>query len=327
MKGKLFAIVIQIVIVLIIIILITFIIRESERYKLRKRISKYTINKNNNNISIYDKVISNYNNVLKKLRTPIKKVLPTLVKRYDKYVIGEGCGEDIITNKFVLALIITVLYIIVSIFKKVKISLLFILLVFIIGFYIYDIILIIIKKIRCKTIDNDMLRAVIIMNNAFKSGKSTIQAVKIVSEKLDGTLKYEFKKIYSEMCYGLTIESAFDRFSKRVKVESSVYISSSLITLSKTGGNIVKVFDYIEKTLYDKKKLESELKSTTMVSNLVVKILMIIPLVNVFLLYILNPSYFSPLFESPLGYFVIFIIVMLFTIYVIVLNRMLKVKY
>ena len=74
-------------------------------------------------------------------------------------------------------------------------------------------------------------------------------------------------------------------------------------------------------------KLESELKSTTMVSNLVVKILMIIPLVNVFLLYILNPSYFSPLFESPLGYFVIFIIVMLFTIYVIVLNRMLKVKY
>ena len=214
-----------------------------------------------------------------------------------------------------------------SIFKKVKISLLFILLVFIIGFYVYDLILIIVKKIRYKTIDNDMLRAVIIMNNAFKSGKSTIQAVKIVSEKLDGTLKYEFKKIYSEMCYGLTIESAFDRFSKRVKVESSVYISSSLITLSKTGGNIVKVFDSIEKTLYDKKKLESELKSTTMVSNLVVKILMIIPLVNVFLLYILNPSYFSPLFESPLGYFVIFIIVMLFTIYVIVLNRMLKVKY
>ena len=36
MKSKLFAIVIQIVIVLIIIILITFIIRESERYKLRK---------------------------------------------------------------------------------------------------------------------------------------------------------------------------------------------------------------------------------------------------------------------------------------------------
>ena len=59
MKSELFAIVIQIVMVFLIIILITFIIRESERYKLRKRISKYTINKNNNNVSIYDKVISN----------------------------------------------------------------------------------------------------------------------------------------------------------------------------------------------------------------------------------------------------------------------------
>ena len=142
MKSELFAIVIQIVMVFLIIILITFIIRESERYKLRKRISKYTINKNNNNVSIYDKVISNYNNILKKLRTPIKKILPTLAKRYDKYIIGEGCGEDIIVNKFVLALAITILYIIVSIFKKVKISLLFILLVFIIGFYIYDIMMI-----------------------------------------------------------------------------------------------------------------------------------------------------------------------------------------
>ena len=35
-----------------------------------------------------------------------------------------------------------------------------------------------------KKIENDMLRAIMIMNSAFKSGKSTIQAVEIASEKL-----------------------------------------------------------------------------------------------------------------------------------------------
>ena len=47
----------------------------------------------------------------------------------------------------------------------------------IIGFYLLDIYLIIIRKVNKRKIENDILRAIIIMNNAFKSGKSTIQAV------------------------------------------------------------------------------------------------------------------------------------------------------
>ena len=38
------------------------------------------------------------------------------------------------------------------------------------------------------------------------------------------------------------------------------YLSSSLTILNRTGGNIVAVFDSIEKTLFDKKKLKEELK-------------------------------------------------------------------
>ena len=54
----------------------------------------------------------------------------------------------------------------------------------ILGFYILDIILLISNKFKKKKIENDMLRAIMIMNSAFKSGKSTIQAVEIASEKL-----------------------------------------------------------------------------------------------------------------------------------------------
>lgn len=47
------------------------------------------------------------------------------------------------------------------------------------------------------------------MNNAFKAGKSTIQAVEIAKNELPEPLKYEFRKIYNDMKYGLSVDVVF----------------------------------------------------------------------------------------------------------------------
>ena len=197
----------------------------------------------------------------------------------------------------------------------------------IIGFYLLDIYLIIQYKISRKKIENDMLRAIIIMNNAFKSGKSTIQAVEIVGKKMPAPIGYEFKKIYEEMKYGLAVDTVFDRFAKRVGVEEAEYLSSSLTILNRTGGNIIAVFDSIEKTLFDKKKLKEELKNSTLLSKLVVRILLFVPIVFVLIIYLLNPNYFDPFFDSPLGYLMLGIIAIMFSIYVYLLNKIVEVNY
>ena len=172
-----------------------------------------------------------------------------------------------------------------------------------------------------------MLRAIMIMNSAFKSGKSTLQAVYIASRELPYPINLEFKKIYQDMKYGLDTLVVFERFSKRIDIEETRYLSTSLTILNKTGGNIVAVFNSIEKTLFDKKKLEEELKNLTAASNLVVKLLLFIPFVFIFIIYLLNPNYFSPLFSSPLGYMVIIFCILLLVVYVWLLQKILKVRF
>ena len=129
------------------------------------------------------------------------------------------------------------------------------------------------------------------------------------------------------MKYGLSVDIVFDRFAKRVNIEEASYMASTLTILNKTGGNIVAVFNSIEKTLFDKKKLEEELKNLTGASNLVVKILFFVPFIFTGIIYILNPSYFDPLFNNPLGYFVIFIIIIMLSIYIWFLRKIMKVRY
>lgn len=171
-----------------------------------------------------------------------------------------------------------------------------------------------------------MLRAVIVMNNAFKAGKSTLQAIEIASLDLPMPIAREFQKIYQDMSYGLSVDVAFGRFAKRVKLEEANYIASSLTILNKTGGNIIHVFSSIERTLFDKKKLESDLKNSTAASNLVVKVLMVIPIIFVLLIYVISPTYFEPLFSSTLGYMILLIIGLMFISYIYLLNKIMKVK-
>ena len=330
MDKKIIIILIQIIIVFSIIAIITLLLRMDQAIKLEKRIARYSVknNKKNSNDSLVERIWNSYIKFVKRQRKKIKKIFPTLSKMYDKYSVGSRYrAEDYITHKLVISILFGLLTIIAMSLQGKLVTLLQLIISLIGGFYILDIYLIIVNKINKKKISNDMLRAIIIMNNAFKSGKSTIQAVEIASKKLPKPIGYEFEKINEEMKYGMSIDTVFDRFSKRVGTEEAEYLSSSLTILNKTGGNIIAVFDSIEKTLFDKMKLKEELKNSTLVSKLVVKILLIIPILFVFIIYLLNPDYFTPFFNSPLGYMMLGIILIMFIIYAYLLNKIVEVEY
>ena len=332
MENSLIIIVVQIVLIFALITIITFFIRLNETIKLEKRISKYTIkgkkNKAKYDKSYYDRVSDGYRLFVKKQRKKINKLCPSLVRKYDKYVTdGEVRAVDYVTHKLVISILFVLLTIVATVIQGRFITLLQFFASLILGFYILDIILFIYNKFKKKKIENDMLRAIIIMNNAFKSGKSTIQAVEIASQKLPKPISLEFKRMHQEMKYGLSVDVVFDRFAKRMNLEEAEYLSSSLTILNRTGGNIVKVFNSIEKTLFDKKKLKEELKNSTTVSNLLVKILLFVPIVFVLAIYLLNPSYFDPFFESTTGYILLAIIFILFIMYAYLLQKIVKVEY
>ena len=330
MDKSLVILLIQILLIIAFVLFITMLVKFNNALKLEKRIAKYSVRYNDegDDTSLFDKSKKRYMFFVKMQRKKVNKLFPTLVKKYDKYSVGSNQkAVDYITHKLVISILFVLLTIIAMSIQGKFVSLLQILFSLVIGFYILDIYLITASRINKKKIENDMLRAIIVMNNAFKSGKSTIQAVEIASKKLPKPIGYEFEKIYEEMKYGLSIDTVFDRFSKRVNIEEAEYLSSSLTILDRTGGNIVAVFDSIEKTLFDKKKLEEDLKNSTTVSKLVVKILLFVPILFVLVIYLLNPSYFNPFFDSTLGYLLVGIIVIMFIIYAYLLSKIVKVNY
>lgn len=327
--GNLISLIMQILVMIFVLIIIIFLIRQNIALRYERRIGKYSVEPvNSETISVLEGLMLRYKKLVKKLRKYTNKIFPKTCLKYEKYVIyGEDMeAADFVTNKIIISFVLLFLEIIDSIFKWERISLLSVLIVLTFGFYILDIYLVYDRRKRKKSIENDMLRAIIIMNNAFKAGKSTIQAVEIASKELPEPINMEFKKMYCDMKYGLSTEIVFDRFAKRINLEEARYLSSSLTILNKTGGNIINVFSSIEKTLFDKKKLKEELKNSTASSNAVVKILLLVPFIFVAIIYLVSPGYFEPLFSSTIGYIILFIMALMFIAYAYLLQKIIKVR-
>lgn len=327
--GNLISLIIQILVMIFVLIIIIFLIRQNIALRYERRIGKYSVEPvNSETISVFEGLLLKYKKLVKKLRKYTNKIFPKTSLKYEKYVIyGEDIEPaDFVTNKIIISFVLLFLEIIDTIFKWKRISLLSVIIVLTFGFYILDIYLVYDRRKRKKSIENDMLRAIIIMNNAFKAGKSTIQAVEIASNELPEPINMEFKKMYRDMRYGLSTEIVFDRFAKRINIEEARYLSSSLTILNKTGGNIINVFSSIEKTLFDKKKLKEELKNSTASSNAVVKILLLVPFIFVAIIYVVSPGYFDPLFSSTIGYVILSIMVLMFIAYAYLLQKIIKVK-
>lgn len=323
----------QIGVVIIILGIILFLMKYIRSIKYEKRFSKYTINSSKNkSISLFDNLYNQYIDFINKMSKILSKsdFIKRRANRYTKYTVLYS-SEDESNMKFMARkIIVGFIFIIVAILTKLVQSMILspleMIIPFIIGFYTLDIIYIYKYSRYKKKIENDLADAITLMNNAFKAGNSITQSVDLVARELDGPISKEFAKISMELSFGLDVEVAFRRFSDRIKLKEAVYLTSSLSVLNKTGGNIIKVFDSIEKTMMSRKKLQNEFKSLTSSSKMITYVLIFVPIVFIIFIGVINKDYFNPLFENPLGIALIFVSLTIYITYIIVVKRVMKVR-
>lgn len=326
-------VIVNVFILIIVGIIIWWFYNERHISDLDKRLGKYSIkSKKSIEYSLFDYINNYYNKIQNGLIKILSKSSSLLnySKRYEKYI-DRHKNKDFnpmtyVAAKLMCSLTILILVIITDVLQNASINFLEIVSGLLIGFYIPDIILFGRKILIKRTIENDLLQAITIMNNSFKSGRSIVQTIEIVSEELDGPLKLEFIQMVKDLDYGLTLENVFERLEERVKLEELKYISTSLSILNKTGGNIVKVFSSIEKTFFNNRKLDEELKNLTASSNFLYRVLTFIPIIFAVVIYILDPDYFKPLFTNMIGYLILSLVILLYVTYIIFVKKIVNIK-
>lgn len=324
---------VQIILIAVLSVISFLLLRTRKSLVKEKRLTKFSVDAiSEKHVSLFDKMEKYYADLVNSLSKFLKKtkIFDRYSKKYEIYVdqteVIRKNSMDFISHKVFTSLATVFITIISDVLRIQPLTVFQVVFCLVIGFYIPDFFLYLKNRRERVRIENDLLKAVTIMNNAFKSGRSIMQAVELVYTELDGPISEEFRKMFIDLTYGLELDVVFKRFSDRVQLEEIKYMSASLVILNKTGGNIIKVFSTIERGFFDRKKLKQELKSATALSELVFKLLVVMPVLIFVLVYIFNSNYYTPLFTTTIGRIILVVILIIYILYILIVKKLTKLK-
>ncbi len=326
-----FVFILELVLIYLTALVFYYLLLLRRKIKITERLNPFSVYKEQRETKFFDDFFSVYDKFIKVISKFLYKIkiFNNYSLKYQKYIKKEENTNidkmDFVSKKVLLMIVFILILVIFNMVKYQSITIFQVIITGLIGFYALDIFLLSEAKLLKKEQENDLLKAITIMNNSFKSGHSIMQAIKLVSTELDSPLGLEFKKMYVDLTYGLSLEVVFKRFESRVKLDDVKYITTSLTILNETGGDIVKVFESVEKTFFNNRKLDDELKNLTAASKLLYYVLLFIPIVFVLFIYLLDSTYFNPLFTGGLGYLIIALILLLYISYIVVIKKIMKV--
>jgi Flp pilus assembly protein TadB len=78
--------------------------------------------------------------------------------------------------------------------------------------------------------------------------------------------------------------------------------------------------------MIEKRKLGLELEALTASSKIILYVLIVVPILFIGFISMIDPTYFSPFFESSFGLAIFAIVVILYMIYIYIVNKLMKVR-
>jgi len=235
-------------------------------------------------------------------------------------------GVDVISIKIVSSIMFLVIINSLYFLTSISTAGLPLLVILVIGYYLPNIYFFTIRYYHRKKLSDELRNTIVLWNNAYKAGKSTLQALETTIDSSPKFMATELKKLVTDMKKGLGIDEAFNRFKKRTGIEEIGYIAETIAISEATGGNIVKLFSRLEKNLIMKSKIKNEKAALSASSKITAIILIAMPIVFYLIISLLSPNYFDPLYNSVIGLTILAIIVIGYMLYIYLTVKILKIS-
>lgn len=179
---------------------------------------------------------------------------------------------------------------------------------------------------RVARFEDQLLDALAFMSNGLKSGLSLLQSMDMVREELPNPIAEEFALTLNEQRLGVPLEDALLSLEKRIATEDIQIIVTSINILRTSGGNLSETFDTVAATIRERKKVAGRIKSLTAQGVAQGIIIVCMPFVLAFILWLMDPLLISRLWTTWLGWVLIFVMLGLQTAGAWMIKRIVKIE-
>ena len=126
--------------------------------------------------------------------------------------------------------------------------------------------------------------------------------IKVIGSELPDPVGVEFAQLADEVQLGLPVNAALMNLVGRIDSEDLPFFATAIAIQQETGSNLAEVLHNLSYVIRERFKVYGKVRALTAMGRASANLLAGWPLVMVGAMYMTNPGYIAPLWETPQGH-------------------------
>ena len=136
---------------------------------------------------------------------------------------------------------------------------------------------------------------------ALRSGHAFSGAIDMVGTEFAEPMSGEFRIVFDEINYGVSISEALTNLATRVPIRDLRYFVIAVVIQRETGGNLAEVLDGITALIRDRFKLFDKVRVLSAEGRMSAWVLGLLPFCVGAAMMAINPDFLNTLWQDPVG--------------------------
>jgi tight adherence protein B len=154
---------------------------------------------------------------------------------------------------------------------------------------------------RTMKFEEQFPEAIDLVARALRAGHALPTGLGMVADEMPAPVGLEFRKLYDEQNFGLTLPDALRNFALRIPVLDARFFVTAVLTQREAGGNLAEVLDNLAAVIRDRFKVKRQIRVISAHGRITGWVLAGLPPCVAMATFVLSPLHMQTLLGDPLG--------------------------
>lgn len=183
------------------------------------------------------------------------------------------------------------------------------------------------KTKRLFKFEEQFPEAIDLVSRALRAGHSLPTGLNMVADELSAPVGTEFRTLYDEQNFGLTLPEALRNFARRIPVLDARFFVTAVLTQREAGGNLAEVLDNLAEVIRARFKVKRQVRVISAHGRITGWVLAGLPPSVAVAAFVISPMHIQTLLGDPIGVNMIMAAAVMQVVGTLIIRKIVDIEY
>jgi tight adherence protein B len=180
---------------------------------------------------------------------------------------------------------------------------------------------------RVQQFEDQFPQAIDLIAGSLRAGHAFTTGVLMVADEVQDPLGAEFRLLYDQQNFGMSLPDALKAFARRVPLLDARFVITAVLTQREAGGNLAEVLDNLSNLIRERSRVRRQVRVASAHGRITGWILSAMPPILAGVMLLVAPEHMRGFISDPLGVRMIIVALILQVAGTLAIRRIVNVEY